>query len=353
MQAAEASTTSTGGFAKRLEDYRQSVLPLLADVVPDKEPGRYLYGLIGDYLARPGKGLRPALCLATCGAFRGDLSRALPTAAAFEMLHNAFLVHDDIEDESELRRDLPALHVITGVPLAINVGDAMNALTFRLLARNVSVLGPELSGRVFGEFDHLLMQSLEGQAMELGWIRDNVVDVGDRDYLRMVLKKTCWYSFMSPCRTGALVAGAADNDSGHDLSQFDKFGFLLGAAFQTQDDVLNLIGNARYGKEIGGDLYEGKRTLALAHLLRSAADGDRRRLQDILGRPRGRRLPREIHWMHDLMDRHGSIRHAQVASGHLCRAAATAFEEAYGTADDNEHKAFIRALVAFVVERDR
>ncbi len=85
---------------------------------------------------------RPALCLATCRAFGGDASDALASATAIEMLHNAFLVHDDIEDESDLRRGLPTMHAEHGVPIAVNAGDMLTALSVRILRDNLPTLGP-------------------------------------------------------------------------------------------------------------------------------------------------------------------------------------------------------------------
>ena len=137
----------------------------------------------------------------------------------------------------------------------------------------------------------MMQESLEGQAMELGWVRDNRCDVTDEDYLRMVLKKTCWYSFIHPCRIGALIA----TRDGVDLDRFNRFGSYLGTAFQIQDDLLNLTGDERrYGKEIGGDLLEGKRTLMLIHLLRQL-DHTRGRSRDRLPRPAARRAVRARH----------------------------------------------------------
>jgi len=134
----------------------------------------------------------------------------VPSAAALEMLHNAFLVHDDIEDGSERRRDQPAMYVEHGVPLAVNVGDAMQALSLRMLKDNVKVVGPEVAWRIVDEFDHMLMQSLEGQAMELGWVRDNDCSITDDDYLLLVLKKT--YSAFSNPNVEALVAALAPSE---------------------------------------------------------------------------------------------------------------------------------------------
>ena len=136
----------------------------------------------------------------------------MPSAAALEMLHNAFLVHDDVEDGSELRRNHPTMVAEHGVPLAVNTGDAMNALSIRLLRRNLPLLGAPTAIRIYEEIDALLMESLEGQAMEFGWIRDNDTRVSASDYLRMTLKKTCLYSFIHPMRIGALVADGERTD---------------------------------------------------------------------------------------------------------------------------------------------
>ena len=197
---------------------------------------------------------------------------ALPAGAGLEMLHNAFLVHDDIEDGSEWRRGVATMHRRAGIPIAVNAGDSMNALAMRLFRKTGERLGPVAAMRIFDEVDHLVAETLEGQAMELGWVRDNDFSVGADDYLRLVLKKTAWYSFIHPMRIGALVANGDDGD----LKRFDRFGYLLGLAFQITDDVLNLKGNvARYGKEINGDLWEGKRTLLLTHAARPGRRGPR------------------------------------------------------------------------------
>ena len=123
--------------------------------------------------------------------------------------------------------------------------------------------------------------SAEGQAMELGWIHDNVTDLQETDYLEMVLKKTCWLATIYPIRVGALIATRDTVD----LESFVRFGFFLGAAFQIHDDVLNLVGeHDKYGKELNGDLLEGKRTLMLIRLYREATDGERQRLDAILSK---------------------------------------------------------------------
>ena len=344
-------------FAKDKEDgalltwpskWRDLTLAEIDAALPSHEPRRHLYDLIRAHLSRSGKGIRPALCIATAKAFGGDERNAIPSAAALEMLHNAFLVHDDIEDGSEMRRSQPTMVAQHGVPLAVNTGDAMNAMSMRLLRRNLPLLGPQTSLRIYEEIDALLVDTLEGQAMELGWVHDNALDVTAADYLRMTLKKTCLYSFIHPMRIGALVADGERDD----LDRFDCLGFFIGAAFQIQDDVLNLTGDHRYGKEIGGDLMEGKRSLILAHLFERVSGQERVRLRDFFARPRERRLPREIGWIYELLHRHGSIEYARQASRDLAAAATEAFDEAFSGASDEGAVQFIRLIIGYAVERE-
>jgi len=149
----------------------------------------------------------------------------------------------------------------------------------------------------------MLVETLEGQAVELGWIRDNDCGVGTENYLKLILKKTAWYSFIHPVRIGARIVGA-----GSELDRFNRFGYLIGAAFQIQDDLLSLIGaESQYGKEIGGDLSEGKRTLVLSHALSHAAPTDRARLEQFLSRPGRARLAREVLVVMDILRQTGAI----------------------------------------------
>jgi geranylgeranyl pyrophosphate synthase/uncharacterized protein with NAD-binding domain and iron-sulfur cluster len=337
------------GFADRLQWYQSMAGAALERSIPRTEPGQYLYGPIREFVLRPSKGLRPALCLATCLAHGGRAEQAVPSAAGIELLHNAFLVHDDIEDGSESRRGRPTLHRSEGTPIAVNIGDAMNALSMRMFRDNVALLGPDAAIRIFDDVDHMLLESLEGQAMELGWVRDNNCRVDTDDYLRLVLKKTAWYSFIHPMRIGGIVAGLDDEA----LTAFHQFGYLLGAAFQIQDDVLNLTGDeARYGKEIGGDLWEGKRTLPLAHALAHATASPRRVLEEFLSRPRTRRLPRQILDVHRILDDHGSIEWARCVAAALARAAADALPAAFARASEGPDLSFIRSLSDYLVTRD-
>jgi geranylgeranyl diphosphate synthase type II len=140
----------------------------------------------------------------------------------------------------------------------------------------------------------------------------------------MCTKKTCWYSFITPLRTG-LVAGwpaGGDADLGEALERLTRFGMVLGIAFQVQDDLLNLCGEVgRYGKEIHGDLYEGKRTLMLNHVLRTSPSADR--ILEILAMPRADKTADHVAFVYAEMERCGSIAHGwEIARAYADRAAA-------------------------------
>jgi len=334
---------------QQLKEYMEITRQVLFDSFPDKEPHRYLYDLIPNYPSRPGKGLRPGLCIASCRAFGGSIPAVLHSAAAIELYHNAFLIHDDVEDGSEYRRGLPTLHMEQGIGIAINVGDAMNVLSIRTLMDNLDRIGPTLTWLVFAEIEHMVRESVEGQAMELGWVRDNNCDLSEADYLRMILKKTCWYTCIHPCRIGALIGsgGSADLDS------FNRFAYYMGAAFQIQDDALNLEGeHERYGKEIAGDIYEGKRTLMLIHLLNRCSAAERDRVSRFLAKPRQQRSAEQVSWVYDLMLKYKSIKSARTTARHLAGAALREFHVAYGKLPDSKDKQLIEAIILYMIERD-
>ncbi len=338
------------GFVKRVLDrYNTLTMQTLFNYIPEREPRKYLYDLVGEYPARPGKGFRPGLCLSTCKAFGGAEQKALHSAVAIEMFHNAFLVHDDIEDQSDYRRGDKTLNALYGDAIAVNVGDAMNVLSMRPLMDNIFFLGPEITWNVFSEVEHMVRQCVEGQAMELGWVRENVIDLSEEDYLKMILKKTCWYTIIHPCRIGALIA----TGSNIDLDRFNRFGYYMGAAFQIQDDLLNLTGKGKkYGKEIGGDIWEGKRTIMLIHLLNSCNTNEKKWMRNFLLIPRSKRTISDVKKVYHLMIKYDSFNYARSCSRNLAGAALKEFYTVYGGLPESEDKKFIHNVILYMIERD-
>jgi geranylgeranyl diphosphate synthase type II len=272
-------------IAEYLGECRALVLAEIERWIPGGREDAAFYGLMLDYPLRRAKALRPALCVAACRALGGTVEAALPTAAALELYHNAFLIHDDVEDGSLLRRDEPTLHRQHGVPIAMNVGDGMLALALQPLLENTRLLGLGKALRILRLVARMASESAEGQAMELAWVREGRWALREKDYLRMVHKKTSYYSFITPMLVGGVIAGAGDEV----LRSLFVLGARMGTAFQIQDDALNLVAEPHaYGKEIGGDLWEGKHTLILIHMLRALPPEERAEAQAILSKDRPR-----------------------------------------------------------------
>jgi geranylgeranyl diphosphate synthase type II len=339
---------STDHFFELLHYYRELVLARICELVPQNRYQSQLYGPMLDYLSLTGKGLRPALNLAVSQACGGNVEDALDTAVALEMFHNAFLIHDDIEDRSEERRGQPAMHQKYGVAVAINIGDALNMLAMRTLLGNTRSLGLQRALNVIFEVDRMARESAEGQAIELDWVRCNRADATVRDYLRMVQKKTCWYTCITPMRTGALIAKVHDDR----LDAFIPFGLKIGAAFQVQDDVLNLTAErSLYGKEIHGDLCEGKRTVMVIHLMREAQGSDAARIVDIYGRPRELKSDDDIAFIFECMQRHGSIEFARDLAGRLALSAARTFDRRFGWIPRSPYRRFLEEMIDYMIAR--
>jgi len=207
--------------------------------------------------------------------------------------------------------------------------------------------GGALGLRIIREMETVAWHSLEGQAIELGWIRENVLELGDADYLNMVLKKTCWLATIHPSRIGALIGsrGAVDPEP------FIRFGFFLGAAFQMQDDLLNLAPDRRYGKELNGDLLEGKRSLLLIHAYRHCSPAERARLTRLFLRPRVKRRNQDVDWVLSLMATYGSVEYVRRFAHALAGAALHEFASIYGDLPPSRDKAFIHGLARWIFLR--
>jgi geranylgeranyl diphosphate synthase type II len=330
-----------------LAHYSRVTRTAMEDFLSSGQPAEYLYDLVREYPGRGGKGIRPALLLASCQAFGGSLRDGLGAAVALEMLHNAFLIHDDVEDSSPSRRGAATLHAVHGVALAVNAGDALAALALRPLLDRRS-LGSRLVQQLVEELLTMVRQTTEGQALELGWRRDNVVDLRPADYLALAGRKTCWYTTVAPLRMGSLVGSRGTSP----LEALSRFGFYLGIAFQIRDDLLSIVGSGElHGKEAFGDLREGKRTLMLLHLLAEAGAADRAWLVGYLATHDTQRTAADAAHVLELMDACGSLAYAVEYADGMALAASHAFDEAFAGVADSPELRFLRGLVPYMVAR--
>ena len=232
---------------------------------------RYLYGPLATFSENAGKRHRPLICLLACEAVGGDSKRAWAAAAAIEHFHTAALIHDDIEDASQTRRGEPCLHIREGEGLAINAGDLALSLVTGTVVDDKG-LGDAVKLRVLHELVEMTTRTIEGQALDIGWARDDRFDLSVEDYLVMANHKTAFYSGAVPLAVGAIIGEGSEEQ----IATLRRFGMSTGLAFQIQDDVLNLVGTREATKkDFRSDIAEGKRTLIAVHTLQHSSDRDR------------------------------------------------------------------------------
>ncbi|MDO4503148.1 MAG: polyprenyl synthetase family protein [Coriobacteriia bacterium] len=243
---------------------------------PDMD--RYLYDPLRAYSQFGGKRHRPLICFLACQAVGGNPDLATSAAAAIEHFHTAALIHDDIADDAKTRRGEPCLHLSEGLGLAINTGDLALSLVNGTVIKDER-LTAEQRIRVVTELVNMTCRTIEGQAMDIGWARDERYDLSPDDYLCMATHKTAHYSGGVPLAVGAIIGGASEDV----VEGLRSYGMDTGLAFQIQDDLLNLVGTAEATqKDFRSDITEGKRTLVVVHALKHADQQDRERLVQIL-----------------------------------------------------------------------
>ena len=245
--------------------------PLAHANEPARDLERYLYAPLAAFTEGGGKRVRPVLCLLGAEAVGGEPHLALAPAMGIELFQSAALIHDDIADESELRRGKPCLYLTEGTGLATNMGDLALTQVIEVVLAD-GALPADRKAKVLGELVSMERHTLEGQALDLGWARDGRWDVTEADYLYMVRSKTAHYTAASPLAVGAVAAGATPEA----VEGLRQVGISAGIAFQLQDDLLNLVGDAEaQGKDFRSDITEGKRTLMVVHALQNSPKRER------------------------------------------------------------------------------
>ncbi len=224
-----------------------------------------LFEPIAHILSGSGKRFRPLLVLLSAEAFGISTEKALPAGLAVEVFHNFTLVHDDIMDNAPTRRGIPTVHEKWDQSTAILTGDLLLALSYNLLAEVDAVRLPAIMRRYY----EMISDLCRGQALDKAF--EDHDDVTLAQYLDMIDAKTG--ALVETClEMGALLAGASDDA----VSLLGSVGRHVGRAFQIQDDLLDLVADdTRWGKTIGGDLLEGKKTFLVLLALERGSSDDR------------------------------------------------------------------------------
>lgn len=288
-----------------IEECRERVEVALASHIDaaEKQPSGEAMRYASRLLLAGGKRWRPILVLLSHRLAGGTAEEeVMPLALAFEMIHTATLVHDDINDGAALRRGVPTIHETDGSEVAIIVGDYLFVEGFGL----------------GGEYDEEIVRLMatccaEIASSELKQLRHiNDLSTTPEDYYAIFSGKTAG-PFSAGCEAAALVAGATEEEA----KKLGQFGLEIGLAFQIVDDLLDLEGDERLGKPRGTDVVEGKMTLPLIHSLTLSCGDSRRRLAEVIDNFEQSLLGE----LTDLLNRSESLAYARtIANNHLARA---------------------------------
>jgi len=252
-----------------------------------------------------GKRVRPFLAMKSCEAVGGDPSVSIPVASAIEILHTFTLIHDDIMDESSLRRGVPTVHTVWGIPQAITSGDYLFAKVFQAVCRPevVEKIGCDRAARIVDMIAEAMIDIAKGQTLDL--ILQSRIDASEEEYLEMIRLKTARL-FQISAEIGALLGGC----SYEEFKALSNYGLKAGLAFQVVDDILGLVGSEEeLGKPVGSDLREGKKTIIVIYGLRRLPTRSKSLVTRVLGRRDA--SDEDVRKAIDVLTRYGCVDYAK------------------------------------------
>jgi geranylgeranyl diphosphate synthase type II len=237
----------------------------------DKLPLLSIYDPIKYIISNGGKRFRSSLTLMATDLFSNQPLLAINEAIAIELFHNFTLIHDDIMDKAPIRRNLPAVHKKWDENIAILSGDLLYAIVNQLLSNS-----PSQSPTLHQIFQQTAVEVCEGQSLDMEFEKLEIISISD--YLKMIQLKTAVLVACS-LKMGALIGGASDKDA----QLLYDFGFNLGTSFQIHDDILDVFPNENnFGKQVGGDIIEKKKTILFIDFLSKASTEDKNMVNDII-----------------------------------------------------------------------
>jgi len=297
----------------------------------------FLIKQIKDMASAGGKRLRPAFCYFGYRACGGkDKKRILKPALALELDHMALLIHDDIIDNSDLRRGKPTIYKASGLPVAILVGD----LTLSLADEILTALSfpANLLKQAKKYFDLLKFEVVGGEYLDV------LGGKTEKEIFKILEYKTARYSIVRPLQIGAALAGAPTKV----FVIFEKYGIPAGIAFQIKDDLLGMFGKEEViGKPADSDLKEGKKTLLVIKAIEALKGEEKRKFLELLGNPNC--TSEDLEWVRGIIKKTGSLEYSEKLAKELIEKARAAVKEAPLQA---EGKDFLIGITDYIIERE-
>ena len=348
---AKTAQLTSMDFKEYVDRYRDSIFNKIMEYLPLKDPMDH-YKIVREYSERKGNYRRPGLLMLGGEMFGAKLDKLLLPAAAMQLSEDWILIHDDVEDNSELRRGKPALHKIYGNEIAINAGDAAHIVMWKMLKDYMLEAGQTTGNRVFDKFYNMLEYTVEGQYIETNFM-SNIKDlskVSEDLYFRIVHSKTCYYSVYGPMQIGAMAAG---KDEGT-INIMKTIGEPAGIAFQIVDDVLDMNADeSSFGKKRYGDLYEGKLTLIIHHSYNQATKDEKEKIAAIYKKNRDQKSEDDINFLIEAINKYGGVDYAQSVAESYCKKAKEAVDSSRGLIPDNEYTQTLLSAIEELYSRKK
>lgn len=312
-------------FEKYVDQHKETIYNKICEYLSRKTPEEH-YEMVSVYTDRKGKYVRPSLLLLWTELYGGKLENAILPAAAMQTSEDWILIHDDWEDGNELRRREPSAHILYGDCYAINAGDALHMIMWKMVHDASESLGKNIGARFFNKFYDILLVTAEVQYLDM-YLTHDIKDITNftiEDYHESISAKSGYYSVYGPMQLGAIIA---DKDE-KDVEQIKEYGEIIGKAFQMKDDILDCTSTEEVlGKTIGNDVMDGVKTAILWHFVQNAKPSDLEKVRKTYMKCRKGKTKKEVKEVIELFKGYGSIAYAESDVDRLAKEALEKFEE--------------------------
>jgi geranylgeranyl pyrophosphate synthase len=338
-------------FLKYVEEHKETVYNKICEYLPKKAPEEH-YKMVRVYVDRRGKYVRPSLLLLWTELHGSGLEDAILPAAAMQTSEDWILIHDDLMDGNELRRGKPSAHLLYGYRFAINSGDALHMIMWKLAHDAYLKLPKPIRDRYFEKFYDMLLVTAEGEFIDVN-LTHNVKDITKftlDDYYQSIRAKSGYYSVYGPMQLGSIIAGVNKNV----VERIRTYGEPIGKAFQLKDDILDCTSTEKVlGKTIGNDVYDGTKTAILWHFVQKANAFDLKKVQRIYAKDRTEKTGAEVNQVLELFRKYRNIEYAKSEVDRLASEALEKFEEASRGIAESPLKETARDAILTLASRHR
>lgn len=342
---------SAPDFKAFVGQHKERVYQAICSYFPEDAPSEFKQ-MVRSYTDRKGQYRRPSYVILWALLYNGTVEDAILPAAAQQISEDYFLMHDDWMDGNSVRRGLPTAHVLFGPEYAIDAGDTLHNILWKVAYDAATRLGPERGRTYFNKFYDIMLTTHIGQYLDLRLTREvkDITKFGLDDYYKSIHAKSAYYSIYGPMQCGAIIGGA-DADT---VKRIAEYGTPAGTAFQIKDDILDCVSTeSNLGKSIGTDVREGVKTIILWHAVHNSDPATLRRLMDIYSRSRNQKSESDIKFVLDKFVELGSIKYAEEEAERQTQEALDMFDAVSKDIQPSETKELARSSIGHTTRREK